>query len=163
MAVKIPLERGWGGSGSHYYLVENRQPIGYDRLLPDSGILVLRVNLDVMEGSGTVKVMDADPASQYFSHATYRLDQDNRNAFIDNQNNVAILPLWPDKGNQGVLVTTPDKSSEALKAALTIRRLLQRFPEPRGQKEAKLIEACIESFKKEDFRACCQSAQQVLQ
>jgi len=163
MAVKIPLERGWGGSGSHYYLVENRQPIGYDRLLPDSGILVLRVNLDVMEGSGTVKVMDADPASQYFSHATYRLDQDNRNAFIDNQNNLAILPLWSDKGNQGVLVTTPDKSSDALKAALTIRRLLQRFPEPRGQKEAKLIEVCIESFKKEDFKTCWQSAQQVLQ
>jgi hypothetical protein len=162
LAVKIPLKRGLGGDWSHYYLVENRQPIGYDRILPDSGILVLRVNLDVMEGSGTVKVMDADPDSQYFSHATFRLDQNNRNAFIDKKNNLAIIPLWPEKENQGVLITTPAKSSDALKAALMIRKLFQRFPEPRGQEEAKAIKECVASFKKSDFETCWQLAQQAL-
>lgn len=161
LAIKIPLKRRWGG-GSHYYLVENRQPTGYDRLLPDSGILVLKVNLDVMEGSGTVKVMDADPDSPYFSHATFRLDRNNRNAFIDKKNNVAIIPLWSDKGTQAVLITTPEKSSDALKAALMIQKLFQRFPEPRGKEEGKSIEECIASFKRSDFRTCCQIALQAL-
>ena len=125
-------------------------------------VLVLKVNLDVMEGSGTVKVMDADPDSPYFSHATFRLDRNNRNAFIDKKNNVAIIPLWSDKGTQGVLITTPEKSSDALKAALMIQKLFQRFPEPRGKEEGRSIEECIASFKRSDFKTCCQVAQQAL-
>jgi len=122
-------------------------------------MLILKVSPDVTEGSGTVKVMDADPDSPYFSHATFRLDQSNRNAFIDKENNVAIIPLWPDKGTQGVLITTPEKSSDALKAALMIQNLFQRFPEPRREKDRKLIEECILSFKRFEFKTCCQIAE----
>jgi hypothetical protein len=110
LAVKIPLGQRRSGGWSHFYLVENRQPIGYDLILPDRGLLILKVNLDSVEGSGTVKVMDADPDSPYFSHATFKLGGNNRNAFIDKKNNVAIIPLWSEKGNRGVLVTTPEKS-----------------------------------------------------
>jgi hypothetical protein len=110
-----------------------------DLIIPYSGILVLKVDLDVMEGSGTVKVMNADPDSPYFSHATFRLDRSNRNAFIDKRNNVAIIPLCSDKGAQGILITTPEKSSDALKAALLIQKLFQHFPEPRGKEEGKSI------------------------
>ena len=163
MAVKIPLKKGRSGGWSHFYLVENRQPIGYDRILPDHGLLVLKVNLDAVEGSGTVQIMDADPDSPYFSHATFRLDRQNRNVFIDKKNNVAIIPLWSEKGNQGVLVTTPEKSPDALQTALLIDELLQRFPEPRGEKERGFIEECVASFKRADFRACWQIAQQALQ
>lgn len=162
LAVKIPLRQRRSGGWSHFYLVENRQPIGYDLILPDRGLLILKVNLDSIEGSGTVKVMDADPDSPYFSHATFKLGGNNRNAFIDKKSNVAIIPLWSEKGNRGVLVTTPEKSSDALKAALMIRELFQRFPEPRGEKEGKLIEECVESFKRSDFRTCYQIAQQAL-
>jgi hypothetical protein len=163
LAVKISLGQRRSNGRSRFYLVENRQLSGYDRLLPDSGILVLKVDPDAMEGSGTVKVMDADPDSPYFSHATFRLDRKNRNAFIDKEGNVAILPLWSEKGNLGVLVTTPQKSSIALKAALMIRQLFQRFPEPRSGKKAQLIEECVESFKRSDFRTCCQIARQALE
>ena len=103
LAIKIPLKSG------HYYLVENRQPIGFDRVLPDSGILILEVNPNAAEGSGTVKVMDADPDSPNFSHATYRADRKDRNIFIDRENNLAILPLRSKGDAQGVLVTTPDR------------------------------------------------------
>lgn len=162
LAVKIPLGGGKSVDAGHYYLVENRQPIGYDRLLPDSGILVLKVNEAVREGSGTVKVMDADPDSPYFSHATFRLDQKERSAFIDKKNNIAIIPLWSDKGAQGVLVTTPDKSPDALKAALLIRKLLQRFSQPRSERERKYIEDCVQTFKRSDFRTAHQKAQEAL-
>ena len=103
LAIKIPLRSG------HYYLVENRQPIGFDRVLPDSGILILKVNPNAVEGSGTVKVMDADADSPNFSHATFRADRKNRNAFIDRRNELAVLPLGPKGGDQGVLVTIPNK------------------------------------------------------
>ena len=108
LAIKIPLQSG------HYYLVENRQPLGFDRILPDSGILILKVNPDVEEGSGTVKVMDADPNATNFSHATFRADRKNRNVFIDRKNDLAVLPLGPKGGDQGVLVTTPDRIPDDL-------------------------------------------------
>ena len=162
LTVKIPLKQRRSGGWNHYYLVENRQLIGYDQLLPDSGILILKVSPDIMEGSGTVKVMDADPDSPYFSHATFKLGENNRSSFIDKENKVAIIPLWSEKGNMGVLVTTPEKSSDALKAALMVRELFQRFPEPRNEKEGKFIEECILSFKKFEFKTCCQIAEHAL-
>ncbi len=156
LAVKIPIKQNnvW----NHFYLVENRQPVGYDQLLPDNGLLILKVNLDSKEGSGTVKVMDAAPGSRNFSHATFKLGENNRNRFIDKKNNVAIIPLWSEKGNQGVLITTPEKSSDALKAALLIRELFQRFPEPRNKKQEQFIKACVTYFKRSDFETWYQTA-----
>ena len=66
LAVKIPL------GGGQYYLVENRQPIEYDKGLPDSGILIVKVNPSAVEGTGTARIMDADPSSFNFEHATYK-------------------------------------------------------------------------------------------
>lgn len=154
LVMKIPLRRGM------YYLVENRRPIGFDRVQPDSGILILKVDPNAQEGSGTVKIMDADPDSPNFSHATFRLDRKNRNVFIDKNNNIAIIPLWSRGENQGVLVTTPEKSKDAVKAALMIRKLWNRFPEPRQGKERQLMEECVASFKRFNFRRSCQIAQQ---
>lgn len=109
LAIKIPLSAG------QYYLVENRQPINYDRILPDSGILILKVDSNAVEGTGTVKVMDADPSSPGFKHATYSPDRSNRNVFIDKENDVAILTLRTEGKNVEVLVTTPEKAFRHLK------------------------------------------------
>ena len=154
IVVKIPLEQG------RYYLIENRQPIGYDRILPDSGILILKVDPQILPGFGPVRIMDADPDSSDFSHATFRIDRNNRNIFTDKESNVAIIPLWSEGGNQGVLVTATEKGSEALKAALMIQKLRQSFPEPRGGKEKTIIKECIASFKRFDFKRSYQIAEQ---
>jgi len=156
LVVKIPLK------GERYYLVENRQPIGFDRVLPDSGLLVLKVDPNASEGYGTVKIMNADKNSPHFSRATFRLDRNNRNIFIDKEANVAIIPLWPEGENQGVLITSPEKSDDALKAALLIQKLKNRYPEPRGKEENQLIEECLASFKRFDFKTCNQLAQKGL-
>jgi hypothetical protein len=154
--VKIPLPRG------RYYLVENRQPIGYDRILPDSGILILKVDPNVREGSGTVRVMNADPDSPNFSHATFRLDRENRGLFIDKADHVAVVPLWPDGKNLGVLVTTPEKGPEALRAARTIQRVLLRFPEPRNAQLEKEVREAVASFERHDFHSSYLKAKQLL-
>lgn len=50
LVVKIPVDE------SSHYLIENRQPIGFDRTLPDSGILILEVHPHARDGTGVVKV-----------------------------------------------------------------------------------------------------------
>jgi len=156
LVVKIPLK------GDRYYLVENRQPIGFDRILPDSGLLILRVDPNAPEGYGTVKIMDADKDSPHFSHATFRLDRNNRNIFMDKGANIAIIPLWAEGEKQGILITTSGKSNDALKAALTIQKLKGRYPEPRGKEDDQLIEDCVACFKRFDFKTCYQMAQRGL-
>jgi len=62
----------------------------------------------------------------------------------------------------GVLITTPEKSSEAKIAALMIQKLLSRYPEPRGKKQSQLLEDCLMAFKKFTFKDCMQMAQKAL-
>jgi hypothetical protein len=141
LAVKIPLSSG------KYYLVENRQPVGFDRALPDSGILILKVNPYAQEGYGTVQIMDANPASAHFRQATYRLDAGGRNLFKDSE--VAVIPLWKEGERLGVMVTTPEKSTQALEAARSVDTLTRRGgPRDRRAAESK---AAFMAF---DFKRC---------
>ena len=132
--------------------------MGLDNVQPDSGILVLKVDPAAPEGTGTVRIMDADPNSPDLSRATFRLDQANRNLFVDKENNVAILPLWVQGESQGVLVTTAQKGQEALQATLTIQKVRQRYPDPGSRKEKQRVEECLEAFKRFDFQKCNQVA-----
>lgn len=152
LVVKIPLK------GDRYYLIENRQPVGFDRILPDSGILILRVNPNADEGSGTVRVMDANPNARHFSQATFRVEENNRNLYLDDTYQIAVLPLWSENGEMGVLVTTREKSSKARDAAMMIRDLLNRYPEPRGEEQKRLIGECVTAFKNFAFGDCIQKA-----
>lgn len=147
LVVKIPLK------GNRYYLVENRQPLGYDRILPDSGLLILKVDPNAPEGYGTAKIMDADPKSPRFSRATFRLDRPNRNLFLDKEANIAVIPLWSEGESLGVLITTPNQSEDALKAALAIQERKARHPDPR-EEGRRLTDECIARFKSFDFKAC---------
>jgi hypothetical protein len=104
LAVKIPI------SADQYYLVENRQPIKYDRVLPDSGILILKVDPNAVEGTGTARIMDADSTSPNFTHATYRADRKGRQKFIDRVNNVAVVALRSEGKKQLILITTPEQA-----------------------------------------------------
>jgi len=144
LVVKIPLDDGT------YYLVENRQPMGFDKMLPDSGILILKVHPDAAEGYGTVEVKSAS-GSRNFANATYNLEVNNRNIFIDKRNNIAIIPLWKEKDNLGVLITTPDHSEAAIKAGLVIQALIdQNLGTSDKEKETVILEA-ITAFKSKDF------------
>jgi len=144
LVVKIPLDDGT------YYLVENRQPMGFDKMLPDSGILILKVNPDADEGYGTAEVKTAS-GLRNFANATYNLEMDNRNIFIDKRNNIAIIPLWKEKENLGVLVTRLHRSDSALKAARAIQILMDRhLGGSQSEKKAMILDA-ITAFKSKDF------------
>ena len=142
LAVKIPINR------EHYYLVENRQLVGYDKVLPDAGILILKVNSDAQEGYGTVQVMNADPSARNFSKATYKLAAHDRNLFVDKKNHIAVIPLWKEGESLGLLVTTVEKSTSALQAA---RAILQVMQSERSPEKAKKLRLAVEAFQTYDF------------
>jgi hypothetical protein len=146
LAVKVPL------SGGQYYLIENRQPIGSDRILPDAGLLVLKVDPDAKEGSGTVKIMNADPGAHHFSRPAFKLTGGRNNHFADTSGKIVIIPLWAEGERQGVLITTPDKEKETLDAALKIQKLISRFPEPRPERRDMQIRKSLALFKSFAFR-----------
>jgi hypothetical protein len=142
LVIKIPIDH------VQYYLVESRQPVGYDNVLPDAGILILKVNPEAQEGYGTVQVMNADPSAHNFSKATYKLAAQGRNLFIDKKNRIAVIPLWREGESLGVLVTTVEMSDSALDAAKAILRAMQT---ERGPEKAKIIKRAMEAFQIFDF------------
>jgi hypothetical protein len=141
LAVKIPLNDGT------YYLIENRQPFGYDKSLTDAGILVLKVSPNAEEGYGTVEIVDANPGARHFTRAAYKLKEGAGGLFLDKKNGVAVVPLWKETGQHGVLVTTPEKGSEALLAALSIDSLAGR--EDPGK--AAVLKEARAAFKRFEF------------
>lgn len=88
LAVRIPL------SATTSYLIENRQPLGFDRHLPGSGVLVMRTDDSVGEcrhGRSPVRLVDADPSAPRLTGAAF--DAGARNTFTDRGNNVKIQVL----------------------------------------------------------------------
>jgi hypothetical protein len=84
-AIRIPI------SASRYYLVENRQPLGYDRNLPGSGVLVLYADDAVAEcrhGQAPVKLVDARPSLPRLEGAAF--DAAEQNVFRDAANRVTV-------------------------------------------------------------------------
>jgi M6 family metalloprotease-like protein len=55
--VKIPID------GTHYYLIEVRQRIGYDQYLLGKGVVLSYVDETLASGKGIVKVVDSHPAT----------------------------------------------------------------------------------------------------
>ena len=150
--IKIPVDE------DTHYLIENRQPVGFDKILPDSGMLVLEVRRLQSDGTGPVRLKSASDEPG-FVKATYKLEDPARNSFHDRKNNIAVLPLWMDGDALNVLVTTPERSGEALRAALSILELKNAGPE----KVAALNEAVrfFESFDFEKSLAASKGTSQV--
>jgi len=88
LAVRLPL------SGTKYYLIENRQPIGFDKNLPASGVLVMYADDDVAEcrhGQAPVKLMDARPSVPHLEGAAF--EPGKMDTFRDDKNKVEIRIL----------------------------------------------------------------------
>lgn len=85
LVVKINI------SANTYYLLENRQPIGFDRNLPGSGVLILFADDSVGEcrhGKAPVRLMAADPTIPHLEGAAFDVGQ--RNSFEDRKNKFRI-------------------------------------------------------------------------
>lgn len=85
LAVKIPL------SETSYYLIENRQPIGFDKNLPGCGILIMYADDTIAEcrhGKAPVKLIDANPSVPHLEGATF--DIGKKTIFQDEKHNLKV-------------------------------------------------------------------------
>jgi len=102
LVVKIPIAQG------RYYLVENRQPVGFDRFLPGAGVMILYADDSIAEcrqGKGPVKLMNADPAVPHLEGAAF--DIGKKDLFQDGPNRIGIRLLEKVGRSYRLQVFTP--------------------------------------------------------
>jgi len=88
LAIRIPL------TADTYYLVENRQALGYDRYIPGSGVLILYADDRIAEcrhGKAPVRLVNANPSVSHLKGAAFDLGKNE--GFVDEQNAVEIRLL----------------------------------------------------------------------
>jgi len=109
LVLKIPL------SSSVYYLVENRQKIGYDaKVLPSSGVLIMKVDESIPNGRGPVRLIDADPSAAMLNGAAFDVGAGKNSTFVDARNNLAVIMLSKRDLSYQIHVTTAGESSKAV-------------------------------------------------
>ncbi len=117
LGVKVPLSRG------RYLLVENRQRLEIDRVLPASGVMIYEVDESRQEGAGQVRAMNADPAAPNFSRAPFGVEEQARIAYVDAKKNVAVIPIAQEDADYVVLVTSPAQAGAGESVARNLMRL----------------------------------------
>jgi len=107
VVVRIPVGK------RRYLLLENRQPVGGDAVLPSSGLLVLEVDRERREGSGTVRVANANPTVPHLASAPFAPGKGERHFYENTKNGVAVVPLSIEAdGSMRIVVTTPARIKE---------------------------------------------------
>jgi M6 family metalloprotease-like protein len=85
VAIRIPL------SDSTSYLIENRQPVGFDRYLRGSGVLIMRADDRIAEcrhGESPVRLVNANPEVPHLEGAAFDLGK--KSVFEDRKNRIRI-------------------------------------------------------------------------
>jgi M6 family metalloprotease-like protein len=112
LVVQIPVD------GQRYILVENRQKLGGDAVMPATGMLVLEIDPTRHEGTAIARVADANPGTPKLYGAPFRPGAGERRYYENAAAGVAIVPLeLQADGAMRILVTTPAR----LKAAMPLK------------------------------------------
>jgi hypothetical protein len=101
LAAKIPI------SENTYYLIENRQSLGYDKNLPGSGVLIMYADDRISEcrqGKAPVKLIDADSSIPHLEGAAF--DIGGKGSFRDEPNGIRI-ELKEKIGNSYKIFVSP--------------------------------------------------------
>jgi len=84
-------------AGSTYYLFEARAKVGVDKYLPDSGVLITRIDESKDSGKGIVIVVDCHPETRSIDDATCKVNE----SWSDASNNIYMKVI----GEQGTSYT----------------------------------------------------------
>jgi hypothetical protein len=125
--IKIPSP----GSGQAYYLVEARRRIGFDKVLPDDGVLVTRVDEALAtKGStfiisgplGFVQVQDAEPSTGSLNDATFDIKSGKKSIFMKRSDDIAVVVLGTRGNAYEICVTTPGSAEEISKVSSVVNQ-----------------------------------------
>jgi M6 family metalloprotease-like protein len=112
--IKI-FKTGQSKATDAYYIVEARNKIGYDKILPDEGILVTAVDETkavrnygtvLMAPAGFIKLMKPDSDSRDLNHATFNLGTGKNNVFKDPGQDLAVVVVNAGSRAYDIVVTT---------------------------------------------------------
>jgi hypothetical protein len=67
------------------------------------------------------------------------------------KNNIAVVPLWRQKDDVGVLVTTPDRAEAVIKAAKAIQKLIDKAPGASVDQKKTVMNEAVKAFKSMDY------------
>ena len=90
----------------HYYLVEVRQQIGYDKALPSSGVLIMYID---ETKSNPVKVIDAAQTTSTLDDAPFQVGE----KYLDGTNNLVISIASTNNSSYSIVVDTLAPSVDA--------------------------------------------------
>lgn len=107
LAVRVPI------NAHRFLLIENRQPVGGDAVLPSAGLLVLEVDTTRAEGAGIVRAADANPGVPRMQAAPFVPAAGQLRYYRNAEVGVAVAPLAvePD-GTLRLVVTTPKRITD---------------------------------------------------
>jgi len=109
LVIRIPID------ANRWLLLENRQPMGGDQVLPAHGLLVLEIDMTRTEGGGIVRVANANPGTANLYGAPFRPGAGERRYYAHADSGVAVVPLdIAAGGSMRVVVTTPGRIAEFL-------------------------------------------------
>lgn len=113
LVVRIPLGVG------RFLLVENRQRLGQDAVMPGAGIVILEVDTSRNEGSDIVRVANANPGIPKLHGAPFTPGGGERRAYENRRAGVAVVPMDQEpNGAMRLIVTTPERINEFLPGAM---------------------------------------------
>jgi hypothetical protein len=111
LAVRIPL------GPSRYLLLENRQAVGADAVLPSTGLLVLSIDTGLEEGGGIVKAINANASVPSLYGAPFVPGAGEKRFYEDKTAGVAVAPLKIEpNGVLRLIVTTPKRIADYVKS-----------------------------------------------
>jgi M6 family metalloprotease-like protein len=103
LSVRVPI------GPRQYLLLENRQPVGFDKVMPSHGLIVMHVDEQREEGSALVKVANANPSRGDLYGAPFRPGQGEIRYYVDPSGKIAVAPLAVERGGAlRAIVTTPE-------------------------------------------------------
>lgn len=112
LAVRIPM------GARRYLLLENRQPVEEDRVLPAHGLVVLEVDEALEEGSALVRAANANPSRRDLYAAPFVPGTGERRYYVSPDKAVAVAPLKLEPGGgMRVVVTVPARIGEFVSAS----------------------------------------------
>jgi M6 family metalloprotease-like protein len=133
LIVRIP------GPGDKYYLLENRQKLPGDLMIPTNGLLVLHVDDSRESWEGIVRVVNANPKVPDFKDATFGVGQ-GQTPSVNLPQDLAIEVLWQHNMDLTILVTNKSIAPEVQSVAKRIREIDHRLTtlhESRGSVQAR--------------------------
>jgi hypothetical protein len=133
LAIQVP-----GRWGTHY-LLENRQRLPGDPILPATGLLILHVDESREDGDGIVRVVNANPKVADFGAAAFGLNP-GQTPSARLPGDTAVEVLWQRGADLTVMVTMASRALEVQAVAARIRetdRKLRESPESPAHAQAR--------------------------